>query len=235
MAIHYQKCKGLTPEQLTEGTSIIRSSRAYKLNETGFYELLSMANPKIKRSDAIAVVEALREVILTQCTNGVTLRLPELFDIVPFVHGTQDAKGDWVNGPITGLRMRVLEELSTTFKRQVVLEPIDTQTIIPTINAVEDAISGTVNDALTRGGFIAVHGKRLKFHPLVGDEGVYFVKADGTEVKALRYLDNKATRLTVEVPKELEADETCMLVVRMRMNRNKALRCSACETEFRIV
>ncbi len=235
MAIQYQKRKGLTPEQQIEGISIIQSSRAYKLPEFGFYELLSMANPKVKRSDAIAVVEALREVILTQCTNGVTVRLPELFDVVPFVRGTQDAKGDWINGPITGLRLRIMDELNTLFQRQVVLEPIDTRTIIPVINAVEDAISGSVNATLTRGGFIGIHGKHLKFHPLMGDEGVYFIKDDGTEIKALRYLDNKATRLTVEVPQDLEPGQNCMLVVRMRMNSNKALRCSVCETEFQVI
>ncbi len=235
MAIQYQKRKGLTPEQQTEGISIIQSSRAYKLPEFGFYELLSMANPKVKRSDAIAVVEALREVIITQCTNGVTVRLPELFDIVPFVRGTQDAKGDWINGPITGLRLRVLEELSTIFQRQVVLEPIDTQTIIPIINAVEDSRTGSVNEKLSRGGSIAINGRHLKFHPLAEDEGAFFIKEDGTEVKALRGLDNTATRLTVEVPAEIEEGSRCMLVVRMRMNRNKALRCSAYETEFKII
>ncbi len=234
MAIHYQKKLPLNADQQAEGISIIQSSRAYKLNETGFYELLSLANPKLKRSDAIAAVEAIREVILTQCANGVTVRLPDLFDIVPYVRGTQDAKGEWLKGPDLGLRMQVSGDLVKSFKRQAVLEPIDTQIITPIITTVEDGRSGSVNAKLTRGGSVAILGRHLKFHPLAEDEGIYFVQKDGTEIKATCVLDNTTIRLTVEVPESLEKGTNCTLVVRARKGRNKALRSSACETHFRI-
>ncbi len=227
MAIQYQKRNGLTPDQQAAGISVITSSMKFRLSETEFYEQVTQRNGKLKKSDVIAIFETARQVVLAYCNDGVGIRIPDFLDILPVVGGTQDVKGDWLKGPHKRLHTRVSKKLLTAFQQEAAIEPIPTVTIAPVIDAVEDAHSGAINTTLTVGRSAAIIGNHLKFHPLMGDEGVFLLKEDGTAIRATHYLDNKPQRLTFEVPDELKDAGTCTLEVRMRNLRNKALRVTA--------
>ncbi len=235
MAIQYQKKLGLTADQQAQGVSIVTSSMKFKLSDNEFYEQVSQRNGKLKKSDIIAIFETAREVVLAYCNDGVGVRIPDFLDILPAVSGTQDVKGEWVKGPHKRFHIRAAKSLLTAFQQESTLEPIPTVTIAPVIDAVEDSHSGTINSTLTVGRSAAIIGNYLKFHPLISDEGVFFVKSDGTAVRAMHYLDNKPQRLTFEVPDELKGEESCTLEVRMRMWRNKALRTTAYPQPFMLV
>ncbi len=224
MAIQYQKRLGLTAEQQADGISVVTSSMKFKLSDTEFYEQVTQRNGKLKKSDVIAIFETARQVVLSYCNDGIGIRIPDFLDILPAVGGTQNVKGEWIKGPHKRLHVHMAKSLVATFRQEATLEPIPAVTIAPVIDAIEDPHSGTINTTLSVGRSVAIIGNYLKFHPLMGDEGVFFVKSDGMMVRATRYLDNKPQRLTFEVPDELKDEGSCTLEVRMRHERNKALR-----------
>ncbi len=79
----------------------------------------------------------------------------------------------------------------------------------PAINKVEDIYTQTINQYLTPGRGIRIHGRRLQ---LVGDNpqvGVYFVKEDDPSIRIgaakVDIVDNKPSQLLVIVPGHLPA------------------------------
>ncbi len=235
MGIRYQAREGLTKAQRAKGTKIVRSAMMFKLSEKGFFDLMSAMNPSLKRSDVVAVVDALQEVVLSQCTQGVGVRIPGLADIVPGVRGTQDAKGNWLKGPIKELRMKPVRPLVKKFEARAHVELAETTSIVPVIMSVCDARSERTNCMLSRGGSVTIRGRYLKYHKDAEDEGVFVRLADGSEVKAKGHSDNTDKRLMAEIPKKLPKGAKCELIVRMRLYRNNALRSSASELVFELV
>ncbi len=105
----------------------------------------------------------------------------------------------------------------------------------PRLNTVTDSITAAVNSVVTRGTAAKLNGKNLKFHPLVADEGLFFVPVDGgTEVKVTKFLDNREVRLTFNVPDDLTEGASYRLEVRKRFRNGKTLRIGSLENTLSV-
>ncbi len=235
MSIPIQRRPGLTSEQQASDISVISSSTKDKLSAEELYKEVARQNGKFNAGDVRSMIESAVEVLMGFVKKGMIVQIPGLVDITPVVGGTQDKEGNWLTGPHKRLRARVVKPVRDRFAREASLTMMPTVKRVPIITYVSDMHTGALNCELAVGHMVAIVGDFLKIHPLVGDEGVFFVKPDGTEVKSLRYRDNKPKRLTCEVPEGLVSGDTCQLKVRVRIRSNKVLRSTTFETPILIV
>lgn len=92
--------------------------------------------------------------------------------------------------------------------------------------AIYDVDSALTNQ-LTRGGMASLKGKRLKIGTSAG-EGLFLVRADGTEVPITKFATNTPSELVFQVPTAgLTAGEQMRLVIRNVMTGTRELRTSA--------
>lgn len=207
----------------------------YRLEDDKFYAQIIERNGKLKKSDVQATVEAICEVVFAYCTDGVGVNIPGLVEITPMAKGTQDAKGEWISGPHKRLRVRMAKSLREKFEVEATIEQIKPSKIEPEIDAIIDMNTGSINSNLTIGNGVAIVGRNLKGHLLMEDEGVFFVKEDGTAVRSLRYPDYLPGRISCQIPAELEGETTCTLEVRVRIKSNKVLRTTAFKRVLNLV
>jgi hypothetical protein len=79
-----------------------------------------------------------------------------------------------------GIRLR------KAFGEQATVTKIETDISSPSLLSFEDLASGQIDSTVTPGNIGVINGHRLKFDPIQGDEGVYFINtADGPSTKSL--------------------------------------------------
>ena len=97
-----------------------------------------------------------------------------------------------------------------------------------------DLGSNRINATVTPGGMGLVNGVRLSYDAKQSDEGVFFVKDDGAECKAISIHHDKPTQLIIMVPEGLGSGR-CFLEVRSRCGESEALKRGRLEAELVIV
>ncbi len=235
MSIKYQLRPGLTEEHQAQGILIAKSSTALRIDKETFIQEIIRQGTTARKADVEAVLANLGVAIAALCGRGESVTIPGFGIITPRVCGTMNAQREWINKPKPHIGIRFDTALEAAFQSCVQLEEIEPVTIRPIIHNVQDVNTGTANDKLSTGGMVGVMGKHLKFHPLMGDEGIFLVPvAEGEAVKVLRYLDNRPTRLTFEVPAGLNPGDAYTLEVRSRKTGCKTLRTSDYATHFTV-
>jgi hypothetical protein len=198
MALNY----GLSENKLTERPddwSAITYPVASLDKEAVITRILSKGTT-LTRTDVLAVLNALEEVVAEGSEQGYVFNLP-LFNTSFSISGVFDSPLDSfdpsrhkLNINLTkGVRLREAE-------KRVKLEKTNIATPLPQIQEVKDSVSGTVNECLTARGVVEVRGYNLKIE---GDDpscGLWFVNQDGTETKAEVIIENKPTRILAMIP-----------------------------------
>lgn len=145
------------------------------------------------------------------------------------VRGVFDANGLPLEGKAPEFRInivmqpalrKILGQVPYTTKRRGPKLPI------PMV--LEDISGQERNTVLTRGGIAKLFGDGLKFHPLMGDEGLYLVPVNAGEgvgvVKVTHFSHNKNTELDFQTPDGVQEGEAYYVEIRKRFPKTKILR-----------
>ncbi len=215
-------------EQKERGEYIYVTQMGKKLTGTKLAKLIAAEGTTVSEADVLAVLRNLGKVIVNEVMHGMAVEIPGVGSIHLHAGGVMDKEGNEVSEK--GRRFRMKMTFNKALQNQVVSPDnisvvlVDFKAKTPVLTRFEDALSGTLNTQLTPGGMAGIRGKHLRIHPLMGDEGVWFVpQGEGETVRATTFLDNKPSRLTFAVPAELQKGMTYRVEVRNRINRSKKL------------
>ncbi len=233
--IRYQVTEGFSPEQRQDGLKTVRMAQGRKLSGEALVAEILAEEPTLTEGVVKSTIDAMRRVVARRMAEGDTVEIPKLARFVPHVSGEQDAASTWTKGPFVEAKVYPAAELTQEFQAKAQLEQVDESTIRPIVKGTLDSKSGRADSAVTPGGSFAIFGRHLKWHLLRQDEGVFFILPDKTEFKAAKGVDNKPSRLTVDIPNDLPSGETCRLEIRMRRSQNKTLQVSDCRMVFEIL
>ena len=177
----------------------------------------------VTKTDVLAVFNGMEEVIADALLEGNTINLP-LFNTSFSISGVFESPLDVFDGNRHKLNINLTKGvLLREAEKSVKFEKTSTTIPLPQIQEVKDSISGAVNETLTPNGVVEVRGYNLKIE---GDDpacGLWFVAANGTETKAVTFIENKPSRIIAMIP-ALPADKYQIKVVSQYSNGIKLLK-----------
>jgi len=195
----------LTPTYLTERAQdrMALPLNSGTLNQEAIINLILERGTSMTRTDILAVLNILREVVVSAVTRGHNINMP-LFNISYSFSGLFDRETDSydptrhkVNVNLTkGIALRAAEG-------QIRPEKVDAPAQNPRIKEVKDSFSGQINNVLTAGGMIDVVGRSIKIDGDNSACGLWFIAEDGTQTKAPDIAENKPSRIIAQIPSEL--------------------------------
>ena len=154
----------------------------------------------LTKTDVLAVFNGIEEVIADALLEGNTINLP-LFNTSFSISGVFESPLDGFDGNRHKLNINLTKGvLLREAEKSVKFEKTSTTIPLPQIQEVKDSISGAVNETLTPNGVVEVRGYNLKIE---GDDpacGLWFVAANGTETKAVTFIENKPSRIIAMIP-----------------------------------
>ncbi|MDR2149325.1 MAG: DUF4469 domain-containing protein [Spirochaetaceae bacterium] len=178
-----------------------QTANVISYNQEDIIERILKSGAGLTRSDVVSVLEAQRQIIYDLLAEGAAVTT-DLFNAFPSIQGvfigaedSFDSKRHRVKIHLTeGLGLRTVEERVKTKK----ILPLQTSAYITSITDVK---SGSVNNLLTPGKNLRIHGSKLK---ILGDDpsvGVYFTGAGGdVKVEETDIIENKPTEVMIITP-----------------------------------
>ncbi len=222
------KRPALLAEQKERGEYIYATQMGKKLPSKKLAKLIAASGTTVSEADVMAVLHNLGQVIVNEVMHGMAVEIPGVGSIHLHAGGLMDKDGNDISPK--GRRFRMKMTFNKSLQSQVVspdniaVTLVDFKAKTPVLTRLDDALSGTANTQLTPGGMAGIRGQCLRIHPLMGDEGVWFIpQGVGDIVRAATFLDNKPARLTFAIPVELQRGMTYRVEVRTRINRSKKL------------
>ncbi len=215
-------------EQKDRGEYIYATQMGQKLPTAKLAKLIAASGTTVSEADVLAVLHNIGEVIANEVMHGMAVEIPGLGSIHLFANGVMDKDGNEIADKARRFRMKMTFSKSL---QNMVISPDNLSVTLqdfkaktPVLTRLEDALSGTTNETLTPGGIAGIRGHNLRIHPLMGDEGVWFVpQGEGDVVRATAVLDNKPARLSFSIPAGLQQGMSYRVEVRNRINRSKKL------------
>ncbi|NJN98500.1 MAG: DUF4469 domain-containing protein [Anaerolineales bacterium] len=164
--------------------------------------------PAITREDAIAVIRAYSQTIITLALEGNKVSTP-LMSCGISIKGVFVSQTDTFNSSRHSIEATV--NPGPEFKR-LVREKGQVQqqeANKPQPNPLEylDLGSGQRNGSISAGRVAQVNGHRLKFDQADPTQGIFFIAADGSESRASLMVKNTARQLIFEAPAALAAGD----------------------------
>jgi hypothetical protein len=157
-------------------------------------------NPLLTRNDILVVLNSFEEEIVETLIEGSTLNLP-LFNTSFSISGVFDGVQDNFDKERHKLNINLTKGcLLRDAEKYVQFEKTEAITPQPTILAIKDSLSGTVNKKLTAMGVVELQGSNLK---IAGDDpscGLWFIGKKDVETKAEIIIENKPSMLIAVVP-----------------------------------
>lgn len=166
----------------------------------------------LTRTDILAVLNEYEETIADIVEEGNTASTP-LFNTSFSISGVFDGVMDTFASSKHKLNVN-LQKGTLLRKREAKVPLMKTNTTLPqpSITKVKDSTTGSINQLLTPGGVVELHGVDIK---VVGDHaacGLWFVPVTGEAVKSTVLILNKPSILIVIVP-QLPAGTYALKVV----------------------
>ena len=232
MAINYSIRPSILQDPAVPGLQMIQSATALNVDKDRLVREIGRQSTIARAADISAMLDNLGIVIASFCSNGQSVEIPHLGKFIPRVRGTATDKGEWIRHPEAYMTFRFNKKLVEAFGPQVQMQQTLPNKIRPTIGFMMDGATLKVNEVLTPGGVLAIKGRNLKSNISKSDEGVWFMPVDqsGTAVKVSHLVDNTYSRLTCEIPAELQAGTQYRVEIRTRIKSSKILSTSACDT-----
>jgi hypothetical protein len=169
-------------------------------------------NPKVIEEGLTAGIELMHYLV----ADGFKIKTP-LFNLRMRIPGEYDgSETSLPPGSFPVAKMQISGGFRNYLKEKVKLDFTGMDTRDCYIKEVTDVATGAVDDMMTRGNVITIHGKGMKIE---GDNnhkdkvGVFFVPTDGAPVKASTVALNNPKTLIVHVPNELTEGELYQLSI----------------------
>jgi hypothetical protein len=169
----------------------------------------------LTRTDVLAVLNALGEVLSEGTREGCTFNLP-MFNTSFSISGVFDGPLDSFDHNRHRLHINLTKgTLLREAERNVKLEKINVSAPMPQIQEVKDSVSGSVNERLTPGGVVELRGYGLRID---GDDpacGLWFTSGTGDELKAPVIIENKPSRIIAMIPALPEGTKVSTVRIRV--------------------
>ncbi len=235
-SIQVQLIKPVLGELAKDGLQTAKAISRSTVSNAQLLDFMVGDGGGISKPQAKAFYEAYAGTVSRLLLAGHNIPVGDLGYLHVTAKGVFDAEGKPVEGKelifkINFLPKKSLKKLLADLP-YTTIEAHDRQ---PRLNTVTDSITLNVNSVVTRGMSAKLNGKNLKFHPLVADEGLFFVPVEGgAAVKVTQFLDNRDVRLTFNVPAELTEGTDYRLEARKRFNGCKTLRIGTLENTLSV-
>ena len=198
MALKYALVENLLTERPDDYSAI--TYPVASIDKEGVIERITKRGTTLTKTDVMAVLNALEEVVVDALEQGYTINLP-LFNTSFSISGVFESPMDSFDGNRHKLNINLTKGiLLRETEKRVKAEKTGVTSPLPQIQEVKDCISGVVNDRMTANGVIEVRGYNLKIE---GDDkscGLWFVAEDGKETKADIIIENKPSRIMAMIP-----------------------------------
>ena len=192
----------LTENQLTERPDDY-SAQTYpvaSLDKEAVIARMLKRGAGLTRTDILAVLNGLEEMVSEASLEGYTLNLP-LFNTSFSISGVFEGPMDSFDGNRHKLNINLTKgTVLRETEKSVKFEKTNSPTPLPQIQEVKDSVSGDINERLTAGGVVEVRGYNLKID---GDDptcGLWFVAEGGQETKATIIIENKPSKILAMIP-----------------------------------
>ncbi|GHT81269.1 hypothetical protein FACS189467_5030 [Bacteroidia bacterium] len=196
--LEYSLHENLLTERTDDFAAQPHVKNSYKRDQ--LIELMLQRGTLVTKTDIIAVLNNLEETVDYIVRNGGTVTLP-LFDTGFSIGGVFDSAMDTFDPARHKLHVTIRKgSVLRTAEKEVKLTKINSAPPQPSVLEVKDSVSGAVDTTLTSGGVVEINGINIKIVGENPDNGLYFVAADGTAVKAATIVTNKPATLIALVP-----------------------------------
>lgn len=181
----------------------------------------------VTRPDVLAVLENSVTAIESYLLDGFRVQFAGLCDLFPRIKGKFEGLTDSYDparhqvdiAAVPGNRIR------KNFKTYASVEKRETVKPVPSLTQYYDLGSGKYNTEVTPNNIGQINGYRLKFDPAQADEGIFFIRTDGSaEVKVSDISNNTASRQVFLIPSTLAGATEYYLEVRTRYTAEGELR-----------
>lgn len=163
-------------------------------------DLMLRKGTLVTKTDAVAVINNLEEVVTDIIRDGGTINLP-LFNTSFSISGVFDGPMDAFDPSRHKLNVNLTKgTLLRNAEKEVRLQKTDVGTAMPAIIEIKDVISGKTNEVLTPNGVIQLWGNNLKIDGDHADVGLWFVPETGDAVKAVVFVTNKPSSVIAMIP-----------------------------------
>lgn len=179
-------------------TAQVQSSGSY--DKDAIINLMLRRGNLLTRTDILAVLNGLEEVVCEIISEGGTINMP-LFNSSFSISGVFDNPMDSFDGGRHKLNVNLSKgTLLRTVEANVKFEKTQSIASQPLIVEVKDSLSGISNAKLTSGGIIELFGNNIK---IIGDDaacGLWFVPATGEAIKSATIVRNKPASIIASIP-----------------------------------
>ena len=168
----------------------------------------------LTRTDIIAVLNGLEEVVVGALHEGCNVTLP-LFNTSFSVSGVFESPSDSFDANRHKLNINLSRGvLLRNAEKTVKFEKTNAPAPQPNILEVKDSMTGSVNEKLTAKGVVEMYGYNLKIEGNDPACGLWFINDAGNETKVERIIKNKPTRIIALIPDLDKGDYRIKIVTR---------------------
>lgn len=231
MPIRYSLRKNpLTPDP-NDYMATITSTRSVEMNDVIDY--IIDRGSTVTKADILSVMEDFQEALAVFIRQGASV-------VLPFSHYTASMKGKF-DGPddifdstrhSVAINIKPGKLIREVLKKGLTVEKQEAFTPSPNLSEFTDFNSGEKNSTVTPGGMAQILGYRMKFNPGIEENGIYFVKEDGTATKVTIIGQNKPSELMFLIPQELTSG---VYTLEVRNKVGKSIRSGKIGTPLSVV
>jgi len=193
----------LVDNQMTENPNdrMAQTHATGSLDKNALIARILKRGTTLTKTDILAVLNGLEEVIVDALLEGYTINLP-LFNTSFSITGVFEGPADVFDPNRHKLHINLTKGvLLREAEKNVTFEKTYSPTPLPTIQEIKDTMTGRVDEALSsNGGPVEVRGYNLRIE---GDDpacGLWFVDDDGMEQKATVFIENKPSKIVAVMP-----------------------------------
>lgn len=196
--LKYHLTENLLTNHSAEYVAQVQTAGSY--NKEALIEEMLKRGTLLTRTDILAVLNGLEEVVCDIVSSGGTINSP-LFNTSFSISGVFDGPIDNFDGNRHKLNVNISKgtklratESKVSFEKTTVMLPQ------PQILEVKDSVSKSINTRLTAGGVVEVFGNNIKVGGDHADCGLWFVPATGEPTKATTLVQNKPGSIIAVIP-----------------------------------
>ena len=188
------------------------------VNDDAVIEAMVNRGTTLTRADLLAAVHLYQETITTLLLEGKAVNTT-LVQYGASIRGTFASHDERFNASKHEIHPTV--KPSRRLRQAMVrakTERIEAHTRTPRITSVYNQADDSTNERLTSGQMVHISGRRLKFDPDDDRQGIFFLPADGSPVKAGQVVINRNNELICLIP-ALPVG-SCVVEVRTRLDQS---------------
>jgi hypothetical protein len=199
---YYLQPNPITPDPNDQSARVLPNA-SLSLND--IISKMMKRGTTVTEADARAVLNLFFEVVCDELVEGNFVNLP-LANIRVGISGVFTSVTDDFDASRHAIRATLspgllLNEKMRAARPEKILQPMPSPVILEFLNLN----TNTVNSVLTPGGIGQIIGEELKFNPDNLQDGVFFIKSDGSETKATVFATRTLGKLVFNIPTALTA------------------------------